>query len=676
MSKVFISRSDASVSWGFRLQGGIDYNEPLRVTNVVPNSPADGKIDPGDTLLEIAGNNVVNLRHQDALELIQRCSNALFLTVHKIGYTYPPTSNRPVAAVWKPPQQQPPQQQQYQQQQPQQQQQYQQQQPQQQQLHGNYYPHDFTNVSGGQAHQPQYQQQPNLYNSARPYDQSYNFNNSYQNASGAYNFNPPPSNQYNFGGPLPQQQPMAAVPPPPPAPPAPPMPVQSSYIPMAPPLDAALIASAASTLRSQPTRPPILSPQTSIDQTDLSNVPAALMKSLSRPGGPKPFTYTPGGLDLSKIRESARVRRHREYESNTDNPAQQEQQPPVTMNRRIVPQEPMNHHYTAPGPPTGFQPFSYASTQHSTPPPGPKKQIIHDTDVITQSRSFQMLQGWISDSEKTVQQANKTTSAVARAVQDEQSGGRRRSSGSGNSVAPPSRSFRYLQDQYDNGPDGMTTTTITTEETTIVNASNEPQQGAGLRRGSDSHVPSRSFRYLQDHIDSNQFQAGASVNKSVVNNRDDLMEIYNKPPPSHREREAEAPKFTGSTIPSRSFRFLQMMTQEDENNAKQHPQPTNKPQVNLQKYEVQEHLENKFDGHPSRSFKYLQEMTGESTRNDTSGTNGNVKMRVEITESTPIVQVTESIQKMTVQATASSSSPTPQSQQQTSILADDFATDF
>jgi hypothetical protein len=34
MSKVFISRQDGSVSWGFRLQGGLEYNEPLTVTNV------------------------------------------------------------------------------------------------------------------------------------------------------------------------------------------------------------------------------------------------------------------------------------------------------------------------------------------------------------------------------------------------------------------------------------------------------------------------------------------------------------------------------------------------------------------------------------------------------------------------------------------------------------------
>lgn len=37
MSKVFISRQDGSISWGFRLQGGLEYNEPLTVTNVSSN---------------------------------------------------------------------------------------------------------------------------------------------------------------------------------------------------------------------------------------------------------------------------------------------------------------------------------------------------------------------------------------------------------------------------------------------------------------------------------------------------------------------------------------------------------------------------------------------------------------------------------------------------------------
>lgn len=39
-------------------------------------------------------------------------------------------------------------------------------------------------------------------------------------------------------------------------------------------------------------------------------VPDALLKALnSSPMGKKPFTYTPGGLDLSHVRQSARVKR-------------------------------------------------------------------------------------------------------------------------------------------------------------------------------------------------------------------------------------------------------------------------------------------------------------------------------------------------------------------------------
>lgn len=34
MSKVFISRTDGNIPWGFRLQGGLEFNEPLILTNV------------------------------------------------------------------------------------------------------------------------------------------------------------------------------------------------------------------------------------------------------------------------------------------------------------------------------------------------------------------------------------------------------------------------------------------------------------------------------------------------------------------------------------------------------------------------------------------------------------------------------------------------------------------
>lgn len=34
MNKVFISRADGNIPWGFRLQGGLEDNAPLTLTNV------------------------------------------------------------------------------------------------------------------------------------------------------------------------------------------------------------------------------------------------------------------------------------------------------------------------------------------------------------------------------------------------------------------------------------------------------------------------------------------------------------------------------------------------------------------------------------------------------------------------------------------------------------------
>lgn len=85
-------------------------------------------------------------------------------------------------------------------------------------------------------------------------------------------------------------------------------------------------------------------------------------------------------------------------------------------------------------------------------------------------------------------------------------------------------------------------------------------------------------------------------------------------PASFREREPEAPRYSGSTVPSRSFRYLQMMTSEDEeqNSTKLNRKPD---QELLNKYDEKNYLTNKnrLNEHPSRSFKYLQEITGEQS---------------------------------------------------------------
>jgi hypothetical protein len=464
MNKVFISRSDGNVSWGFRLQGGLEDNQPLTLTNIQPNSPADGKIDPGDILIEIAETDVTHMTHKDAIELIQRCGNTLHLTIHKVGHSSP--IRKPIAQQW----------------------------------------------------------------------------------------------SYDYG--------------------------QAS----APMFDTDLITnSAAASFKYQ---------QPNYEQTtDFSHMPAILAKNLGRPGGPKPFTYTPGGHDLSKLLDSARGRRYRQYRSNSED----------IMNRRmIVPSEQMNqHHYAGINP---IIPFSYARQQ----PVPPKKHIQHDTDVITQSRSFQMLEGWITDSEKSiaalVPPTPSSSSAVSQAVFDEQNNSFGRRSSSSGQTSLPSRSFRYLQEQYnnDNNPTTITTPTTTMNETIPSRESNS------LRRGSDAHIPSRSFKYLQEQYATSQ---QSPTNQSqTVNNRDDLMEIYNKPPPSFREREPEARRYSGATVPSRSFRFLQKMTSEDQPNDLESVSGYIKPHRPLfSKYDEQNLTtnSNRFNEHPSRSFKYLQELTGE-----------------------------------------------------------------
>ncbi|CAF4449280.1 unnamed protein product [Rotaria sp. Silwood2] len=231
-----------------------------------------------------------------------------------------------------------------------------------------------------------------------------------------------------------------------------------------------------------------------------------------------------------------------------------------------------------------------------------------------------------------------------------------RSRSSSGTSGLPSRSFRYLQEQYNNSNGDNKETTVTTIEDTTISA-----EGLGLRRSSDAHVPSRAFKILQDQCDAQN----TPVNRTQgINNRDDLVEIYNKrnkmdkSPPSFREREPEAPRYTGSTVPSRSFRFLQMMTQnDDQNNAKSNV-GYNKPQQLLNKYDEQNFSSNinKLETHPSRSFKYLQEITserpqsaGQTTTTVTQTgtkiitTNNRqqqpIKMNVQVQQLQPIIQV-------------------------------------
>lgn len=55
-------------------------------------------------------------------------------------------------------------------------------------------------------------------------------------------------------------------------------------------------------------------------------MPDALLKAMNSSVGKKPFTYTPGGIDLSRIRDSARVKRYDSLSSADFHSRQQQQQ--------------------------------------------------------------------------------------------------------------------------------------------------------------------------------------------------------------------------------------------------------------------------------------------------------------------------------------------------------------
>lgn len=101
---------------------------------------------------------------------------------------------------------------------------------------------------------------------------------------------------------------------------------------------------------------------------------------------------------------------------------------------------------------------------------------------------------------------------------DQQYNTDRRRSSSGGAITLPSRSFRYLQEQY----------SITDDDSMahVTHKTVTPSNATGLRRGSDAHHPSRAFRYLQDQYHENP-EAGSNQNRTI-NNREDILELYNK----------------------------------------------------------------------------------------------------------------------------------------------------
>ncbi|XP_006735092.1 PDZ and LIM domain protein 3 isoform X2 [Leptonychotes weddellii] len=70
--------------WGFRLSGGIDFNQPLVITRITPGSKAAAaNLCPGDVILAIDGFGTESMTHADAQDRIKAATHQLCLKIDR-----------------------------------------------------------------------------------------------------------------------------------------------------------------------------------------------------------------------------------------------------------------------------------------------------------------------------------------------------------------------------------------------------------------------------------------------------------------------------------------------------------------------------------------------------------------------------------------------------------------
>uniref|UniRef100_A0A2K6G5N3 PDZ and LIM domain protein 3 n=1 Tax=Propithecus coquereli TaxID=379532 RepID=A0A2K6G5N3_PROCO len=70
--------------WGFRLSGGIDFNQPLIITRITPGSKAAAaNLCPGDVILAIDGFGTESMTHADAQDRIKAAGHQLCLKIDR-----------------------------------------------------------------------------------------------------------------------------------------------------------------------------------------------------------------------------------------------------------------------------------------------------------------------------------------------------------------------------------------------------------------------------------------------------------------------------------------------------------------------------------------------------------------------------------------------------------------
>uniref|UniRef100_A0A8C5M214 PDZ and LIM domain protein 7 n=1 Tax=Leptobrachium leishanense TaxID=445787 RepID=A0A8C5M214_9ANUR len=88
---------DGPAPWGFRLQGGKDFNMPLSISRLTPAGKAEvAGVSVGDWLLQIDGDNTSTMTHIEAQNKIRACSNKLSLVLSRFSHSL---SNAPKGSI-------------------------------------------------------------------------------------------------------------------------------------------------------------------------------------------------------------------------------------------------------------------------------------------------------------------------------------------------------------------------------------------------------------------------------------------------------------------------------------------------------------------------------------------------------------------------------------------------
>uniref|UniRef100_A0A8C0GDN0 PDZ and LIM domain protein 7 n=1 Tax=Chelonoidis abingdonii TaxID=106734 RepID=A0A8C0GDN0_CHEAB len=85
---------DGPAPWGFRLQGGKDFNMPLSISRLTPGGKAaQAGVGVGDWVLSIDGENTSNMTHIEAQNKIRACGDHLSLSLHSLAlrFSLPPS---------------------------------------------------------------------------------------------------------------------------------------------------------------------------------------------------------------------------------------------------------------------------------------------------------------------------------------------------------------------------------------------------------------------------------------------------------------------------------------------------------------------------------------------------------------------------------------------------------